>query len=305
MPAPACRACRPGCARGGPVPADRASPGCPPHAAVDARRDRGDAGAEPISPPPRSTRAAEPATTRRGSAQQRRADLLIPVVKAWCTDLGVEIASTGIQVHGGMGYIEETGAAQYLSRRADRADLRGHQRHPGERSGRPQARPRRRRGGARAVRRDARRSCPRSAAGPDGSRCIAASPRGSTRSKRATAYLVEAEPALAAAGSSPYLALFGTVRRRLADGAPRARRRGRERSAAASTRVCRGEAGDGTVLRRAFSAARPRLPAGDRGRRDGGRIRPGAALRAVAVFAVCRPQTQLLASAISLESAVG
>src|SRR5205814_3562422 len=37
---------------------------------------------------------------------QRRADLLIPVVKAWCTDLGVEVASTGIQVHGGMGYIE-------------------------------------------------------------------------------------------------------------------------------------------------------------------------------------------------------
>ena len=45
---------------------------------------------------------------------QRRADLLIPVVKAWCTDLGVEVASIGIQVHGGMGYIEETGAAQYL-----------------------------------------------------------------------------------------------------------------------------------------------------------------------------------------------
>src|SRR5438105_11790197 len=52
-----------------------------------------------------------------GEAQfraQRRADLLIPVVKAWCTDLGVEVASTGIQVHGGMGYIEETGAAQHL-----------------------------------------------------------------------------------------------------------------------------------------------------------------------------------------------
>ncbi len=45
---------------------------------------------------------------------QRRADLLIPVVKAWCTDLAVVVASTGIQVHGGMGYIEETGAAQYL-----------------------------------------------------------------------------------------------------------------------------------------------------------------------------------------------
>jgi 3-(methylthio)propanoyl-CoA dehydrogenase len=46
--------------------------------------------------------------------QQRRVDLLIPVVKAWCTDLGVEVASTGVQVHGGMGYIEETGAAQHL-----------------------------------------------------------------------------------------------------------------------------------------------------------------------------------------------
>ena len=46
--------------------------------------------------------------------QQRRVDLLIPVVKAWCTDLSVEIASTGVQVHGGMGYVEETGAAQHL-----------------------------------------------------------------------------------------------------------------------------------------------------------------------------------------------
>jgi alkylation response protein AidB-like acyl-CoA dehydrogenase len=45
---------------------------------------------------------------------QRRTDLLTPVVKAWCTDLGVDIASTGVQVHGGMGFIEETGAAQYL-----------------------------------------------------------------------------------------------------------------------------------------------------------------------------------------------
>lgn len=40
-------------------------------------------------------------------------DLLIPVCKAWSTDLGVETASLGIQVHGGMGYIEETGAAQH------------------------------------------------------------------------------------------------------------------------------------------------------------------------------------------------
>ncbi|HEY1301134.1 MAG TPA: acyl-CoA dehydrogenase [Stellaceae bacterium] len=48
------------------------------------------------------------------AAARRRADLLTPVVKAWCSDLAVEIASTGLQVHGGMGYIEETGAAQHL-----------------------------------------------------------------------------------------------------------------------------------------------------------------------------------------------
>jgi 3-(methylthio)propanoyl-CoA dehydrogenase len=45
---------------------------------------------------------------------QDRVDLLIPIVKAWFTDLGNEIASTGVQVHGGMGFIEETGAAQHL-----------------------------------------------------------------------------------------------------------------------------------------------------------------------------------------------
>jgi alkylation response protein AidB-like acyl-CoA dehydrogenase len=45
---------------------------------------------------------------------QSRIDLMIPIIKAWLTELGIEIASLGIQVHGGMGYIEETGAAQYL-----------------------------------------------------------------------------------------------------------------------------------------------------------------------------------------------
>jgi 3-(methylthio)propanoyl-CoA dehydrogenase len=45
---------------------------------------------------------------------QERADLLTPVAKAWGTDVGIEVASIGIQVHGGMGYVEETGAAQHL-----------------------------------------------------------------------------------------------------------------------------------------------------------------------------------------------
>ena len=43
-----------------------------------------------------------------------RADVLTPLVKAWCTDVGCEVASLGVQVHGGMGYVEETGAAQHL-----------------------------------------------------------------------------------------------------------------------------------------------------------------------------------------------
>ncbi len=49
-----------------------------------------------------------------GRKIQDRVDLLIPIVKAWFTDLGNEIASTGVQIHGGMGFVEETGAAQHL-----------------------------------------------------------------------------------------------------------------------------------------------------------------------------------------------
>jgi alkylation response protein AidB-like acyl-CoA dehydrogenase len=49
-----------------------------------------------------------------GDADARaRADLLTPLVKAYGTDVGCEVASLGVQVHGGMGYVEETGAAQH------------------------------------------------------------------------------------------------------------------------------------------------------------------------------------------------
>jgi alkylation response protein AidB-like acyl-CoA dehydrogenase len=47
------------------------------------------------------------------AAAQARAELLVPLIKAWGTDAGCEVASLGVQVHGGMGFIEETGAAQY------------------------------------------------------------------------------------------------------------------------------------------------------------------------------------------------
>jgi alkylation response protein AidB-like acyl-CoA dehydrogenase len=48
------------------------------------------------------------------SCYQRRLDLYIPIIKAWCTEMAQEVTYLGVQVHGGMGFIEETGAAQYM-----------------------------------------------------------------------------------------------------------------------------------------------------------------------------------------------
>ena len=50
----------------------------------------------------------------QSKSRQAFVDLMIPVVKGWCTETGIEVASLGVQVHGGMGFVEETGAAQYL-----------------------------------------------------------------------------------------------------------------------------------------------------------------------------------------------
>jgi alkylation response protein AidB-like acyl-CoA dehydrogenase len=145
-----------------------------------------------------------------GQAQfhaQRRADLLIPIAKAWCTDLANEIASTGVQIHGGMGYIEETGAAQYLR------DARilpiyegtnGIQANDlvGRKLGRDQGE------AARGLIAEMRATAADSAvpAGPG-----AALSAGIDTLAEATEYLVSAAPPAAAAGSAAYLALFGTV----------------------------------------------------------------------------------------------
>ncbi|SDD55489.1 acyl-CoA dehydrogenase family protein [Belnapia rosea] len=51
---------------------------------------------------------------RLAGASEARVALLTPIVKSWCTDRGVDVASLGIQVHGGMGFVEDTGAAQVL-----------------------------------------------------------------------------------------------------------------------------------------------------------------------------------------------
>jgi acyl-CoA dehydrogenase len=53
-------------------------------------------------------------TEAKRQAAHERASLLTPVAKAFSTDIGVEVSSLGVQVHGGMGYIEETGAAQHF-----------------------------------------------------------------------------------------------------------------------------------------------------------------------------------------------
>src|SRR5216117_1504518 len=66
-----------------------------------------------------TTAAAMDFARKSGNPVERKrhqayVDLMIPVVKGWSTETGIEIASLGVQVHGGMGFVEETGAAQYL-----------------------------------------------------------------------------------------------------------------------------------------------------------------------------------------------
>ena len=153
----------------------------------------------------------EPAAAARFLAQ-RRADLLIPVVKAWCTELGVAVASTGIQVHGGMGYIEETGAAQYL-RDARIAPIyegtNGIQAN--DLVGRKLSRDRGE--AAEALIREMREtlvSLPRTPCDDLGV-IAGALQAGIAALETATEHLVAAEAAQAAAGAAPYLALLGTV----------------------------------------------------------------------------------------------
>jgi alkylation response protein AidB-like acyl-CoA dehydrogenase len=153
----------------------------------------------------------DPDSNRRFLAQ-RRADLLIPVVKAWCSDLGVAVASTGIQVHGGMGYIEETGAAQYLrdariapiyegTNGIQANDLvdRKLSRDKGE--------------AAEALILEMRETLARlqQARCEDLAAIAGELEAGIAALETATAYLVETEAAQAAAGAAPYLTLLGTI----------------------------------------------------------------------------------------------
>jgi 3-(methylthio)propanoyl-CoA dehydrogenase len=137
--------------------------------------------------------------------QQALADLLIPIVKAWCTDTAVEVASDGVQIHGGMGFIEETGAAQHYR---DARILPIYEGTNGIQANDLVGRKLGRDGGetARAVIAAMRKDAARLDVPP---LALALDALDS-----ATAHLVDTlgkDPAEAAAGSVPYLKMFGTV----------------------------------------------------------------------------------------------
>ena len=140
------------------------------------------------------------------AAAQARVDLLTPVVKAWCSDGGVDIASLGVQVHGGMGYVEETGAAQHLrdaricpiyegTNGIQAADLafRKVMRDKGA--------------AARTLFAEMRGAAAADGAGPVGAGLITAV----AALEEATQWMVGASAEDAAAAATPYLKLFGIV----------------------------------------------------------------------------------------------
>jgi 3-(methylthio)propanoyl-CoA dehydrogenase len=150
---------------------------------------------------------------RERRRQQALIDLLTPVVKGWCTEQAVEIASIGMQVHGGMGFIEETGAAQYLrdarittiyegTTGIQANDLIG--RKVALEQGAT----------ARAVIAQMRGAADELQQHPQLAALRTALEAGVNALEAATAWLVQtypADPAAAAASAVPYLKLFGTV----------------------------------------------------------------------------------------------
>jgi alkylation response protein AidB-like acyl-CoA dehydrogenase len=143
--------------------------------------------------------------------QHAVADLLTPVVKGWCTEQAIEIASTGIQVHGGMGYVEEAGAAQYLRDARITAIYEGTTGiQANDLVGRKIARD----GGHVALQFiGAMREAGDALAGAETALQRLRSPllRAVSALEAATRWIAAATPARAAAVAVPYLKLFGTV----------------------------------------------------------------------------------------------
>ncbi|MCH7554676.1 MAG: acyl-CoA dehydrogenase [Proteobacteria bacterium] len=166
------------------------------------------------------TAGAADGAERHGDAAERErlaatVDLLTPVVKAFSTDMGVGVASLGIQVHGGAGYIEETGAAQHY-RDARIAPI--YEGTNGIQASDLLRRKLMRDEGAAAralIAEMAALDEPLSHANDADLAAIRGSlGLGVAALRRATDWIIEThgrDPDLAAAGASPYLALFGTV----------------------------------------------------------------------------------------------
>ena len=92
---------------------DHPAPGCAPHVDVHARARPRRRGPSPTSRPATTTSRTIIRTPLPASEAQAAYEYLVPIVKGWSTEMSIDVASTGVQVHGGMGFIEETGAAQY------------------------------------------------------------------------------------------------------------------------------------------------------------------------------------------------
>ena len=207
----------------------------------------------------------------RAERQKHQAaiDLLTPVVKGWCTEQGIEIASLGVQVHGGMGFIEETGAAQHLR------DARIATIYEGTTGIQANDLIGRKLAAEKGMTANAviaeMRAFDRELAGAGSHPALGVLRRtladGIGALAEATNWLLETYPhnaKAATAGAVPYLKLWGTVAggwqmgRARADCQACARRRGR-RQHVLSRQACKR-----TVLRRALSASRAGLQTRDR-----------------------------------------
>ena len=230
------------------------APRRPAHAAHDEGLHRVDA--RPRLQGRRADRRRPPRAPTRPTAPrpQEMVDLLIPLTKSYCTDVAETVTSIGIQVHGGMGYIEETGRRPVLPGRQDHPDLRGHQRHPGHGPRRPQAADagRRRLPGPGRPHAATRRGASRRAATTSPSSTASWPPR-STRSRRppagcsSTAWPTRSRPCRP---PSPYQRLFATTVAGWLMGVSGAgRQASRSTPAPATSSVAAGEAGDGPLLR--------------------------------------------------------
>ena len=144
-------------------------------------------------------------------AAHERASLLTPVAKAFSTDIGIEVASLGVQVHGGMGFVEETGAAQHYRDARIAAIYEGTNGIQAHRPGDAQVAARRRQDGRALSRRIARTvKAVKASNAPAFGETAARLGEAVDSLARATQWLLAQKCSDAAlAGATPYLRLFG------------------------------------------------------------------------------------------------